>query len=630
MCFVCCCCCLPFGLFCAATIYLLKDPFLDQFVYEEQPIIQNYFVNTNGCRILATSPYCSDVLGHWWQLRNYSCPSAGFVESIHNESGKYLKAHFGNRTDLNCSYYVVERETDFENRLLYSQKVEMVAGRYFELEIHGDIVRLACAFNGSYFYNGVHFFLKKPSAKRRRRQGLPKLQSAASPDSLSVLILGLDSVSHLHFLRAMVHTYAFLQNLPHVEFRGYNRVGSSSLDSVMPLLTGWNSQEIEDYCLDATRGLDRCPFLWQMFQSAGYETAFGEDNIDMGLFTLDKPGFEHQPTDYYLRPALLEMWQKTRTDIRHGAHCNEEDTYAIVLRNFLYKQLPLQQRNRFFSFLWWTQGIHDRFQYGRVLDEPFLQMFQQLMDSGILNHTLLLIVSNYGLKDGDATTFSASNQGRLEANQPLAIIAYPEWLEERYPLAVKHLKTNARRLVTAYDLHATLLDMPHMTALEDKEIRSRSQQLENPLMAEHMPRGISLFLPIPEQRDCSMAHIPAEYCLCHRPTNIQLQHSQVQRAARYIILQINDLLASNHPPCQLLALDRVLAAELWQRSADQQQFEIKLQVQTLPGLGQFEGVVRFTDYTFALNGPIKRLNVDTNESSYCIQHILIEKYCFCG
>ncbi|XP_001357270.4 uncharacterized protein [Drosophila pseudoobscura] len=628
MCLACCCSCLSFGLFCCVTFYFLKDPFLDRFVYEEHAILENYFVNTNGCRIMTTSPYCPDVRYHWWELRNYICPSEGFVESIHNESGKYLKTRDDNRTDLNCSYYVVERKTDFENRLLYHQEIEMLDRRSFEMEVHGDIVRAVC-FNGSNFYNGVHFFVKKPSVKRRRRQGLPKLQSATSPDSLSVLILGLDSVSHLHFLRAMVHTYAFLQNLPHVEFMGFSRVGSSSFESMIPLLTGWNSQEIKDFCLDSKRGLDRCPFLWKMFQNAGYETAFGEDNIDMGLFTLDKPGFEHQPTDYYLRPALLEMWQQTRKKIRHGAYCNEEDTYATVLLNFLYKQLPLHERHRFFSFLWWTQGIHAVFQYGRVLDKPFLEMFQKLMARGILNNTLILFVSNYGLKDGDSNTFSATNQAQMEVSQPLAIISYPEWLEERYPLAVKNLKMNSRRLVTAYDLHATLLDMPHLAALEDQEIRLRSQQLESPLLKEDLPRGISLFLPIPEQRDCSMAHIPAEYCLCHKPSSIPFKDINVVRAARFIILQINKLVASNHPPCQLLSLDRVLAAELWHRSLDQHQSEVRLQVQTLPGLGQFEGVVRFTDYTFALNGPIRRLNEDANESSYCIQNILIEKYCFC-
>ncbi|XP_050741649.1 uncharacterized protein LOC108034363 isoform X2 [Drosophila biarmipes] len=590
-------CCFFCSLILFSFVYYYNDVMVDYLIFEEHHLVDRYFVNTKGCRMLTMVPNERDVLFLWRGLRKDFCSSELDLTSFSNCGYNYLrtevdmdflKARFGIESleIFKCQYHALERNTDYDNRYLYS--------REFPLLTDDDWLR--------------------------NTRGLPPLKLASHVGSLSVLIVGLDSISQMHFSRSMARTANFLLSLPHVELKGFNRLGNDTFDSLMPLLSGLSGQQMKNLSADLS-SLDSCPFIWKFFQQAGYETALGEDNIDRSMFA---KGFEDKPTDFYLRPALLEMWHKTRIDGLFNTHCNEKNNYAKELREFLLKMIPHHKTHRFFTFLWWTQGIDHLFNYGRKFDQPFLKMFKAMAQSGVLKKTLLLVVSNHGLKKG---RFHDTVQGKVEENQPLAMLCYPRWLEQRYPQAIRNLKINHHRLVTAFDLHATLLDMPNLTALEDEQLQQRSADLW--ALGENLPRGISLFLPIPDHRDCSLAEIPRQYCQCQQHGNVSTSDGYVLRAARLIIRNLNKILLTHSPPCQTLYLDRVLKADKWRRLADEHQSEFRVRLLTTPGGGQFEGVVRFTGYRLAIDGPIRRVNEYANDS-YCIQNYLIEMYCFCS
>ncbi|KAH8350688.1 hypothetical protein KR084_003270 [Drosophila pseudotakahashii] len=624
-------CCFFYSLIFFSFIYYYNDVVVDYLIYEEHHLADRYFVNTQGCRMLTMVPNERDVLFLWRGLRRDFCTSELDLTSFSScdfnylrteASMEFLKARysFEGLESFKCQYHAVERSTDFDNRYLYSREFPLLTDGNNTIEPHADIIRAECYLNATRIYNGVHFYVPPADEWLRNSKGLPPLKSASHAGSLSVLIVGLDSISQMHFSRSMARTANFLLSLPHVELKGFNRLGNDTFDSLMPLLSGLSGQEMRDFASDLS-SLDSCPFVWKAFQQAGYLAALGEDNIDKSMFA---KGFKDPPTDFYLRPALLEMWLKTRTDGLHQTHCNERDNYAKVLREFLFRMMPHHQTHRFFTFLWWTQGIDHLFNYGRKLDQPFVNMFKTLAQDGLLKKTLLLVVSNHGLNKG---RFYETVQGKVEESQPLAILCYPRWLEERYPQAIGNLKINHRRLVTAFDLHATLLDLPNLTSLEDEQLRQRSADLW--AMGESLPRGISLFLPIPEHRDCSSADIPAHFCLCQQHRNVSTSDGYVLRAARLIIRNLNKILHTHTPPCQVLSLDRVLIADKWRRMADEHQSEFRVRLLATPGGGQFEGVVRFTGYKLAIDGPIKRVN-DYGNDSHCIQNYLIEMYCFCS
>ncbi|XP_037710221.1 uncharacterized protein LOC119547433 [Drosophila subpulchrella] len=624
-------CCFFYGLVFFSLVYYYNDVMVDYLIFEEQHLVDRYFVNTKGCRMLTMVPNERDILFLWRGLRKDFCSSELDLTSFSNCDYNYLRTEVDMeflkaRYDIEsleifkCQYHALERSTDYDNRYLYSREFPLLIDGNNTIEPHADIIRAECSINGTRIYNGVHFYVHPADEWFRNTQGLPPLKLASHASSLSVLIVGLDSISQMHFSRSMARTANFLLSLPHVKLKGFNRLGNDTFDSLMPLLSGLSGQEMRDFSSDLS-SLDSCPFIWKVFQQAGYETAFGEDNVDKSIFA---KGFEDQPTDFYLRPALLEMWLKTRTDGLFNSHCNEKNNYAKELREFLFKILPHHKAHRFFTFLWWTQGIDHLFNYGRKLDQPFLKMFKTIAQSGLLKRTLLLVISNHGLNKG---RFFDTVQGKVEENQPLAMLCYPRWLEERYPQAIGNLKINNHRLVTAFDLHATLLDLPNLTSLEDEQLKQRTADLW--ALGENLPRGISLFLPIPDHRDCSLAEIPTQFCLCQHRRNVSTSDGYVLRAARLIIRNLNKIILTHNPPCQTLYLDRVLKADKWRRLADEHQSEFRVRLLATPGGGQFEGVVRYSGYKLAIDGPIKRTNSYGNDS-YCIQNYLIEMYCFCS
>ena len=89
---------------------------------------------------------------------------------------------------------------------------------------------------------------------------------------------------------------------------GYSRVGDNTYPNVMALLTGQLAEERPLFWID------RAPFLWKEFSSAGYRTLQVEDAfIDNQVFNiwvdvLNSPrGFRSSPTDYYFRPLSVAM-----------------------------------------------------------------------------------------------------------------------------------------------------------------------------------------------------------------------------------------------------------------------------------------------------------------------------------
>ncbi|KAH8292838.1 hypothetical protein KR054_012204, partial [Drosophila jambulina] len=617
-----------FALFTAG--YYFMDLFVDFMNYEEQKLGKSSFVESKGCRIMTITSEKHDVESLWGYTREDFCDSHLHLKSFSKDDKNYLWRRMvpeflismiwsESLRSFKCKYHAVKRHSDYDNQPLYVRKFGLT-DEYITIEPIADIIRAECFYNGTRVYNGVHFYVRPPDKRQRSSLGLPPLKPVSDPESLSVLIVGLDSFSQLHFARSMPQTANFLRSLPHVELQGFHRLGNT-FESLMPLLSGLSGSEMANFS-SKLGSLDTCPFIWKEFRRAGYETALGEDNIDKSMFP--EQGFKEPPTDNYLRPALIEMWLKTRRDRSHGTHCNEADSYAMVLRDFFYKVIPRHQRYRLFTFLWWTQGIDHLFNYGRSVDTMFLEMFQLAARSGLLKSTLLLVVSNHGLTKG---YFHDTVQGKAEEDLPMALLCFPKWMEERFPRAIANLKGNNYRLVTAFDLHATLLDLPNLSSIKDKSVEQRSVDLAT--QGENLPRGISLFLPVPSSRDCGSAQVPRKYCLCHEQARVSTMEGYVLQAALLIVRTINRALHKHIPPCHKLFLKLVLDVDEWRRPTDENHSELLVRLLATPGDGQFEGVVRYTSRTLTLNGPILRTNEYGNDS-YCIDNYLINMYCYCS
>jgi hypothetical protein len=83
----------------------------------------------------------------------------------------------------------------------------------------------------------------------------------------------------------------------------------------------------------------------------------------------------------------------------------------------------------------------------------------------------------------------------------------PKRFKQKYPLAVRNLKRNTRRLTTHFDIFETLKDLTNLdgNVLSNENIKSRALDLKD--RERNLPRGISLFLEISGERSCESAGI---------------------------------------------------------------------------------------------------------------------------
>lgn len=85
---------------------------------------------------------------------------------------------------------------------------------------------------------------------------------------------------------------------------------------------------------------------------------------------------------------------------------------------------------------------------------------------------------------------------------------FPKSFKTKYRVAVRNFKRNSRRLTTHYDIYETLKDLTRLDedSLANEKIRKRTEELAE-RGGTTLPRGMSLFLDIPEQRTCDSAGI---------------------------------------------------------------------------------------------------------------------------
>lgn len=74
-------------------------------------------------------------------------------------------------------------------------------------------------------------------------------------------------------------------------------------------------------------------------------------------------------------------------------------------------------------------------------------------------------------------------------------------------MAVRNFKRNSRRLTTHFDVFETLKDLSNLDvkSVSNEKLKSRADDLKE--REGSLPRGISLFLEMPNERTCDLAGI---------------------------------------------------------------------------------------------------------------------------
>ncbi|XP_076647392.1 uncharacterized protein LOC143355987 isoform X3 [Halictus rubicundus] len=578
-----------------------------------------FVIHNQGCRIPAMDPFDPAITRFIHKEKPIACEHGTHLPLVDsNNTAVYVNPmaaqHFYNESeDVSCCWRPFWRLKDEDNVVTSNSST-----------VRAEFVKIECTRNKETIYKDYHAFLPRFRSIENKYDG-SKAANAKS-EYLSLLILGLDSVSRINFHRMMPKTVGALEKLGAVEMLGYTKVADNTYPNLVPVLSGLSEGELHDLCWQTKdKTFDECPFIWKNFSAAGYRTIFGEDACGMTTFNYLKPGFRVQPTDYYWRPFCIASEKDIGNTHKLNANLcvGTRKTFDNLL-HYSRKTATQFAKDPYFGLFWEASLTHDFFNYPQLGDDSYHDFISYLSNERLLNRTALIVMSDHGMRWGE---FRETYQGRMEDSLPFVFIVLPSWWRDKYQIAWANLRKNARSLTTAFDLHETLMDLLQLKNVEEPTLKNRYRVLSS---IERLPRGISWFLPIPDYRTCTMAGIASHWCMCHSSNDVPLDDKKLRDKALFLVAELNQML-KKFVQCATLKLKEIRAAKAWRDKNDKSDLiDYTITIQTVPGDAIFEGTVRDRGKNSSnkLVGSVSRLNAYGKQSA-CVDEFNMRLYCYC-
>lgn len=497
-----------------------------------------------------------------------------------------------------------------------------------EAKIEAEFIRVLCYdSDGTEIYEEYHSFIHdKPKVEKRCKKH--------KEPGYSVLIIGVDAMSRLNMHRQLKKTSRYLlDHMDAVEMFGFNKVGDNTFPNLIPLLVGYDERELPYVCWNTseTEPLDDCNFLWKRFAKEGYRTLYAEDFPHMSSFNYLKEGFHYQPTDYYFRQFILPYEKALGSNKQISTYAcvgSVSETEAVLHWTELFAS-HFKDR-KYFAFSWINSLTHDFLNKGSSADHMYEHFFRTLHESGALNNTITIVLGDHGMRWG---SIRKTYIGRLEERLPMLLIYLPPDFKKKHPKKAETLKSNSHRLVTPFDLHATLVNILH---LQENFTFVNPDDVSEELALNFTKRAYTLFQPVPENRSCDDASIDEHWCTCESSLPMDPYNENVKKAAAFLIKQVNSLLKPEREKCALLKLKSITDARVWYPESQHRGHTVNDTILTIivkvkPSKAIFEGTVRISapKKEYELLGTVSRLNIYGNQSA-CIQDAVLRKYCYCS
>ncbi|CAL8077175.1 unnamed protein product [Calicophoron daubneyi] len=497
-----------------------------------------------------------------------------------------IRIRFENKSQVNhitCSFLPIYRSDDYKS--LYGKPIENVKDGD---KITWPSLMLLCQPRGNLDITKEVGWSEKAFRTQQRYyfcgsyppKKMPRAVQSKQP-AFNVLLLGLDSISRVSALSYLPKTISYLKQLEDAKIMEmYNVVGDGTTANLMALLTGLFEHELPEarksYQIQRTAiesynvtVLDGYPWIWKLYSEVGgYATHFIEDSPKWGTFQHRLVGFgaKSPPTQSYGRPCLLAAVQDEHYYDKILGCTSSRFTHHVLLESMKEFFSAYSDRPRF-SLTFLSELIHEEPAYASLLDDDLLHLLEQIRTddetTGIFINTLVVLFADHGPRMGRARL---SLEGKMEERLPLLSIILPKRLVALWPDARSSLFTNQNRLLTLFDVHATLLDL---LGRQYGPLPSRKD------FPNQSPRGVSLFTLIPESRTCSEANIAPHWCACSQWINVERAWtwsgwqwpesvlSAAYSVISFINLQLDDVRrkSQNQLRCIRLTLDEIVSAE---------------------------------------------------------------------
>lgn len=445
----------------------------------------------------------------------------------------------------------------------------------------------------------------------------------SSPNILSVLFVGIDSISRLNMIRTLPKSYQFVKENNWIELTGYNKVADNTFPNLMAIFTGLNETQAYKICKPKQVGyLDKCNFLWYDFSRFNYVTAYAEDDAAINTFNYNKKGFVDEPTDFYFRPYVLAS-EKLKITKKDGMiYCTGPETAGERILNIAKYFAGTLKNSSHFGVFWMNSFSHNEINSPSGMDGKIYKFLRYLTDEGVLENSMVVFLSDHGLRFGK---IRYTRSGWLEERLPYIFISVPKWFKENFPRAFANLQDSQDKLVTPYDLHMTLQDVLVFSGKKHEVKQSAA-----------CPKCKSLFRKIDENRSCKDAGINQHWCTCTDYNPINTKNTTVLRAARFILQKLEEVKAtrgSESKRCAKMILKRVISSSISDSISGlyQNNTYLLIVLETSP-LAVFEGTVEALSNNgstaFSLLGGISRLDY-YNPHSKCVSDSYLKQLCYC-
>ncbi|RWS14514.1 hypothetical protein B4U79_12142, partial [Dinothrombium tinctorium] len=596
-----------------------------------------------ACKTPQLDPFSSQIIRFVKRLKPIRCSSEDDWVVVSN--GKAILKR--NDSNVQCMITYLIRVDDNTSRR--GQSVLLSSAKP-ELTLEEDFFLVKCSDESSRQWKNIMASVHRDEkAVKRAKKILKEHVLGANKQKLNVFMFGFDSVSRAHFIRQMPQTYKHLvKQLNATVLQSYNIVGDGTPQALIPILTG--STEVE---LPLTRKrfpnaqfVNVYPFIWNDYTNQGYVTSYVEDGPNFGTFSYRLRGFDAKPTDHFGRPFYIEAQKQYK---RHKPYCLGSQPRVRIMLDWSRQLFDVYPDIPKFAFGFHSEYSHDDFNLLQQADIETKQWLERLQNDGILENTILIVMSDHGNR---FSTIRETQQGKQEERLPFFSFVLPKWFEAKFPNAVRNLRINGKdRLTTPFDLYATFLTILNLFN-NGQDVSSQSSFAN----ARRLPRSISLFEEIPMSRTCEDADIEAHWCTCLNWQPADVSNPIVKAAAQALVDFINGLTQEVRNLCALLEISHITRAEKaeprkellsFKQSKDYDGFVpdlsahtsvsetvYQIQIITKPSQGVYEGTVQYNHILKSFNiteSQISRVNMYGNQPHCILQtHQGLRKYCYCS
>lgn len=601
------------------------------------------------CVLPRIDPFDPNMIAMMHKVKPFECDLTPEVAFIDDENLLQFNTTAADIQGLNldsitcmCSEIIRHRKDD--DHVDWSEGVACKAGT----KMKSDFFHIQCEVNGKPIMKSILTNIYRLTNKSYKTHG---------PDKYNVILFGIDSNSRSNAMRLLPKTFKYLtKDLQGIDMKGFMKVGDNTLPNLVALLTGrvafTSELPMKDYSKEY---YDIFPFIWNNYSQQGYVTLFAEDFPSLAEFNLHKRGFDMQPTDHYLRPFWLgwnklypvRYWANEINSVLESNYFKQMKSYSdskimctgnipnhIAHINYLKQFMKTYRKERKFAFSFLTELCHHDCNRLALADSDIVDFLQWMSHEGFLSNTIFIMFSDHGTRN--ANHFHAA---RMENSLPHLAIVLPEVLKTVYRDAASRMTVNTDRLITHFDMYATLSDI----------LNSR---FDNPssITIGGKTRGISLFGEIPKQRSCAEALIPEHYCVCYKSTEVNITNNIIiGDIAKAVIDKLNAIM-NHEPKCAQLSLSKIIEARMqsdglkydvfkkqhfWSKPerVEEAQYDgikhFKILIETQPGDGQFYASSKvLPNGTINVMEDIDRTN-KYGRQSYCIDEHKLRSLCYC-